>query len=102
MIDLHPVWQTALTVAGAIGLVVLVGLVIAGEVGRAWLKKDPHSVPAARLVLAGILVRHAIRSRTVEVLAPPAVRALLVSLTDSDPPKADPDATPVTRDRVKL
>ena len=97
MIDLSPLAQTILTVAGCLGLVLLVLLLVAGEVGRVLVKRDPSSVLAARLVLIGVGVKAAIRSKPVEVLAPPGVRALLVSLTESDRPSVDPEATPVTK-----
>jgi hypothetical protein len=86
MIDLPPWIQT---VALAVGL----ALVIAHEVGRAMLRRDPTSIWGARLVLLGPGLR-ALRRHPAAVALPPPVRAMLASLSDSEPP-SDPDRTPV-------
>jgi hypothetical protein len=90
MIDLDPRIQTFLTMAL---LVVLVGLVVAHEIGRSLIRRDRASAWGARLILIGVGLR-AFRRSPASALLPPPVRAILVSITESEPP-SDPDRTPV-------
>ena len=86
MINWPPWVQTLATALGVLGLVLVIGLLIAAEVGRAMVKRDPASTLGARLVVIGIGVRAAVRSRPAQALMPPPVRELMNSLTESDPP----------------
>jgi hypothetical protein len=77
-IDFPPWLQTALTIG-------FVGLVVLHQLGRYLLIKDPASEWGARLVVLGIGLQ-ALRRHPASRLLPPMPRAVLDSLTDSEPP----------------
>ena len=88
MIDWPPWVQTVATVLGVLCFLLVIGLIVAAEVGRALVRENPESAIGARLVVIGIGVRAAVRSKPAQALlaSAPAVRELLNSLTESDPP----------------
>jgi len=85
-IDFPPWLQTALTL-GAVLLVVL------HQLGRYMLGKDPASEWGARLVVLGVGLQ-ALRRHPASRLLPPMPRAVLDSLTDSEPPAPRCQRTP--------
>jgi hypothetical protein len=106
-VDFSPKVQTALTIAGALFVVVVFAL---PRIGQHLIDKDPRSVLGRRLVLLGSDLR-AFGSGPVGKYLPPPIRMALDSIPEvtievpagvrvtvkSEPPKKDADATPVTR-----
>jgi hypothetical protein len=85
-IDFPPWLQTVL-------LLVLLLLVVLHQVGRYLLIKNPASAWGARLVVLGIGLQ-ALRRHPASRLLPPMPRAILDSVTDSEPPVARCQRTP--------
>jgi hypothetical protein len=89
MVDFPPWLQTALTALAVV-------LLVLHQAGRVMVRRDPLSVWGARLVLLGIGLQ-ALRRSPAAAALPPTARAILISLTDSEPPRqlTDAEATPV-------
>jgi hypothetical protein len=79
VIDLPPWAQTAL-------FALLVLLVVLHQIGRMLLRRDPASAWGLRLVVLGVGLQ-ALRRSPAAALLPPPARAVLDSLTDSEPPR---------------